>query len=86
MTRVSLLDVTFLTTAGVTSRSVYAILLAQVISSRALVQVPAADAVRIQNETRRTRTDETAFGVLAGVLARSWRQFALVNVCDFDSM
>lgn len=50
------------------------------ISGCALVQVPAADTVGIQNEARRTRADEAALGVLAVVFARFWRQFALINI------
>lgn len=52
------------------------------ISGCALVQVPAADTVGIQNEARRTRADEAALGVLAVVFARFWRQFALINIYE----
>lgn len=51
MTRIPLLIVALLAAAGVASRRVNAILLAQVIPGRALVQVPAADAVGVQDET-----------------------------------
>lgn len=70
MTCVSLLVVTFLTAASITSWCVYAILLAQVISGRAFVQVPTAGTIGIQDETGWARADETALGVLAVVLAR----------------
>lgn len=51
MARVPLLVVAFLAAASVASRSVYAILLTQVIPGRAFVQVSAADTVRVQDET-----------------------------------
>lgn len=70
MTCVALLVVAFLAAASVTSWSIYAILLAQVIPGRAFVEVPTAGTVGIQDETGRARADETALGVLAIVLAR----------------
>jgi len=54
MARISLLDVTLLTIASVASRCVYAILLTQMISGCAFVQIPAANTVGIQDETGRT--------------------------------
>lgn len=72
MTSVSVLRVTLLAAASVASLSVDAVLLAQMIPCRALVQISTADAIRIQNETGRTGTDETSFRVLTIVLARSW--------------
>lgn len=53
MARISLLGVALLTIASVASWCVYAILLTQMISGCAFVQIPAADTVRIQDETRR---------------------------------
>lgn len=51
MARISLLGVAFLTVAGIASWCIYAILLAQMISRCALVQIPAADTVGIEDET-----------------------------------
>ena len=47
VTSIAVLRVTFLTAASVTALSVNAILLAQMISSRAFVQISATDAVGI---------------------------------------
>lgn len=47
VTGIAVLRVTFLTAASVTALSVDAVLLAQVISSRAFVQISATDAVGI---------------------------------------
>lgn len=70
MTGVSLLVVAFLAATSVTSWCVNAILLAQVSPGRAFVQIPTADTVGIQDKTRWTRADKTAFGVLTVVFAR----------------
>lgn len=70
---VSVLRVTLLAAASVASLSVDAILLAQMIPCRALVQISATDAIGVQDETGRAGTDETSFRVLTIVLARSWR-------------
>lgn len=51
ITRIPLLIVTHLAAASIASRSVNTILLTQVISGRTFVQVPAADAVGVQNKT-----------------------------------
>lgn len=69
MARIPLLGVALLTVASIASRCIYAILLTQVISGCAFVQIPAANTVGIQDETRRARTDEAALGVLAIILA-----------------
>lgn len=73
MARISLLGVALLAIACITSRGVYAILLAQMISGCAFVQISAANTVGIQDETRRARADEATLGVLTIVLARYWR-------------
>lgn len=70
MARIPLLGVAFLTIASVAPWCIYAILLTQVISGCAFIQIPAASTVGIQDETRRTRADETTLGVLAIILAR----------------
>lgn len=80
MTSVSVLSVALLTATSVAALSVDAVLLAQMISGRAFVEVPAANTVGIQDETGRTGTDETSFRVLTIILARSRRQLAFVNI------
>lgn len=82
MASVSILGVSFLAATSVASLSVDAVLLTQMISCCTFIQVPAADPVGIQNETRGTRTNEASFGVLAIVLAWFRYRFALVYVYD----
>lgn len=47
MARIPLLNIALLTIASVASRCVYAILLTQMISGRAFIQIPAANTVGI---------------------------------------
>jgi len=70
MACIPLLGVALLTVASVASWCIYTILLTQMISGCAFIQIPAASTVGIQNETRRARADETTLGVLAIILAR----------------
>lgn len=82
MTGVTVLIVTLLATASVAALGINAVLLAQVISSCAFVQISAADTIRIQNETSWTGTGETSFRVLTVVLAGFRCYLAFVYVCN----
>lgn len=70
MARIPLLSVALLAVASIASWCIYAILLTQVISGCAFIQIPATSTVGIQDETRRARADETTLSVLAIILAR----------------
>jgi len=88
MTCVPLLSIAFLAATSIAPRRIYAILLAQMIPGGAFIQISTANTVRIQDETRWARADETTLGILAVVLAWLRRQFALVDICDsaYESM
>lgn len=67
------LFVSLRTRTTVASLGVDANMLANVLAGVAFVQIPARYAVRIEQESDRTRTNETTFRVLAVILARFLR-------------
>lgn len=69
MTSIAILIVTLLAATSIAALGIDAVLLAQMIPSRAFVEVSAADAVGVQDEASWAGTDETSFCVLAVVLA-----------------
>lgn len=82
MAGIAILSVALFTATGVAALSVDAILLAQVIASRALIEVPATDTIGIQNESSWAGTDEASLRVLTVVLAGLRRQLAFVDICN----
>ena len=84
MTRISVLSISISAAAGITALSIDALLLTQMITRSAFVEIATAYAIRIQNKSSWARACETSFGILTIELARLRRQLALVHICNFN--